>query len=254
MTAEPKPQTLPLAEAARTLFAGNAQGLLSTLDEAGYPYGSLTDYLAGADGDPILFLSRLAEHRRYLERDPRTSLLIAPGAGSAEGLAAARLSLVGDTEPAPAGQRAALREAYLERHPQAAAYIDFADFDFFRLRVGRARFIAGFGRMGWLDGADYRAAAPDLLADIAAGAISHMNQDHGHNLRDYALAFGGLEQVDSCRMTGLDRYGFDLLCVADGRPQTLRLAFDPPLTQAARLRPALTALAERARRRLARRG
>jgi hypothetical protein len=35
-------------------------------------------------------------------------------------------------------------------------YLEMADFAFFRLRTERARYIAGFGRMGWLEGQEMR--------------------------------------------------------------------------------------------------
>jgi hypothetical protein len=46
--------------------------------------------------------------------------------------------------------RAEHRAAYLEAHPGASAFIDFDDFEFYRLRAERMRYIAGFGRMGWI--------------------------------------------------------------------------------------------------------
>jgi hypothetical protein len=46
--------------------------------------------------------------------------------------------------------RTEFREAYLAAHPGASAFIDFPDFAFYRLRADRVRYIAGFGRMGWI--------------------------------------------------------------------------------------------------------
>lgn len=235
-----------LAEAARSLVAANGEGVLCTLRaEDGYPYGSLVDYLPLDDGDALLLLSRLAEHRRYLAADPRASLLIAPAAGGAR-LAEARLTLLGRVEPTADADRARQRDAYLRRHPQAQVYIDFRDFDFFRLRVESARYIAGFGRMGWLSQPHYRDAAPDPLAGIAADAVAHMNDDHADALCDYARAFAGVEP-SACRMTALDRRGFELLCQTGQGPTRLRLAFDRPLNDPSELRPALIELAARAR-------
>lgn len=148
-----------LAPAARVLVAANAQAVLTTLRAGdGHPYGSLVEYLALADGDVLMLLSRLAEHRRYLEADPRASVLVA-----GEALSQARVTLLGRVEPE--ADKAGWRDAYLARHPQAETYIDFADFDFFRLRVAEARYIAGFGRMGWIAGENYRAAGVDRSDD-----------------------------------------------------------------------------------------
>ena len=143
-----------LARDARALFEGQKNGVLATLTpQDGYPYTSLVEYAPLPDGDALLFLSSLAEHRRFLEADPRASLWVGP-AGAA--LDQARLSLRGRVLPAP--DRDALAPLYLGAHPEAERYIDFGDFAFFRLRVERARFIAGFGRMGWIEGDSFREA------------------------------------------------------------------------------------------------
>lgn len=138
-----------LAQAARALVAAHSQGALATLrSEDGYPYASVVDYLPLPGGDVALLLSRLAEHQKYLSVDSRVSLLIAPGLGNPDVLAEARVTLLGDMEAVE--DKAQLHDAYLLRHPHAGQYIDFADFLFYRLRVKQVRYIAGFGRMGWL--------------------------------------------------------------------------------------------------------
>ena len=43
-------------------------------------------------------------------------------------------------------------------HPTAASYINFPDFGFYRLRVDRVRYIAGFGQMGWINRETHREA------------------------------------------------------------------------------------------------
>lgn len=143
-----------LAGEARALFAAQNSGVLATLNAEGHPYTSLVEYAPLSDGDALFFLSSLAEHRRFLEADPRASLFVAPAAGAS--LQEARLSLEGTCRPAPQGED--LASVYLGKHPQAQRYIAFADFAFFRFEVRRLRFIAGFGRMDWIAGADFRAA------------------------------------------------------------------------------------------------
>ncbi|MEE4379866.1 MAG: DUF2470 domain-containing protein [Candidatus Competibacteraceae bacterium] len=236
----------PLSEAARTLTVAHTQGVLSTLTtDDGYPYGSVVDYLPVANGDVVLLLSDLAEHQHYLSRDPRVSLLIAPGLGNPDMLAEARLTLLG--KAAKISDRAQYRADYLAKHPQASRYIDFADFNFYRLQVERVRYIAGFGRMGWLDATDYASASPDPLAAMATGAIAHMNEDHQQNLRDYAHAFTGLDWVSDCRMTALDRFGFDLLCTDGDRTERVRIGFDEALINPNQLRPTVLEMANQAR-------
>ena len=57
--------------------------------------------------------------------------------------------------------RAEFRDLYLAAHPASAAFIDFPDFAFYRLRADRVRYIAGFGRMGWIPKAAFVAQDPE---------------------------------------------------------------------------------------------
>ncbi len=149
--------TPSLAQHARSLVASADRGVLSTLlDGEGSPYGSLVDVLPLEDGDVAMFLSALAEHRRYLEADPRASVLVAPSIMEPNALALPRVTLVGRVERVD--DRQSMAGLYIERHPEAQMYIEFPDFAFFRLSVQRARYIAGFGEMGWIDGTEYRGA------------------------------------------------------------------------------------------------
>ena len=68
------------AERARTLAAQISTGTLCTLalEPVGYPYGSFVT-VAFENGAPVFLISRLAEHTKNLERDPRASLLVAEG-------------------------------------------------------------------------------------------------------------------------------------------------------------------------------
>jgi putative heme iron utilization protein len=129
------------------------------------PYASLVDLLPLSDGDVAMFLSALAEHRRYLEADPRGSVLVAPSIMKPNALALPRVTLIGRVEPVD--NRESLAALYTTRHPEARMYVALPDFRFFRLRVEKVRYIAGFGEMGWIDGVDYRLArSPRGSADL----------------------------------------------------------------------------------------
>lgn len=92
-----------------------------------------------------MLLSRLAEHTKNLEHDPRASLLFVrePAVGE-EAMTAIRLTLVGRCVSDPDPQS---RSSYLARHPEAARYADFADFSIYRFEIENAHLVAGFGRI-----------------------------------------------------------------------------------------------------------
>jgi putative heme iron utilization protein len=112
-------------------------------------------YAVGESGDPLYLLSELAEHTRNLRADPRASLLVQDSLASADPQAGARVTLLGTAEPHDSETS---RKSYVSRHPQAAEYLSLGDFKVWRLNVTEARYVGGFGEMGWLDGLDLRAA------------------------------------------------------------------------------------------------
>ena len=154
------------AERARTLVSQISTGTLCTLaqEPEGYPYGSFVT-VAFDRGAPVFLISRLAEHTKNLQRNPRASLLVVEG-GSADPLANGRVTLLGPCTRVE-GDGDSARTAFLAAHPNAAYYADFRDFAFWRLRVDSIRYIGGYGRMSWIDQADWQTAEPDPLGPSA---------------------------------------------------------------------------------------
>jgi putative heme iron utilization protein len=149
------------AELARRLVAGTNHGALATvgLDPPGYPFGSVATYALDELGRPVVCMSTLAPHTQNVAADPRASLLVAePAAPGTDPLDAGRATLVGDLLPVAVAERAAVRDLFLAANPAAAGYVDFGDFGFWRLEVRSVRYVGGYGRMSWVDPADYAAA------------------------------------------------------------------------------------------------
>jgi len=217
----------------------------------GHPFGSLAPYGLDADGQPTLLLSTLAMHTQHLAADPRASLLIADPESGDEPLAGARATLLGQVAPVPEVERGAVRAEYLERHPAARAWVDFDDFGFYRLEVGECYLVAGFGAMGWVAAADYRAAAPDPLATVAGGILSHMNADHADALVLYCRAFGDVP-ADAATMIAVDRLGFRVRARIGEQLCGLRIAFPREVRSAMEARVVLVEMVRDARARLSR--
>jgi nitroreductase len=91
----------------------------------------------------------------------------------------------------------------------------------------------------------------DPLAPIAASAIDHLNSDHADALLAYARGLAGLSWAQAARAEQVTASGLELRVIGEGREERARVAFEPPLTEPAQLRPALVTLAERARIRVA---
>src|SRR5438876_3899725 len=116
-----------------------ARRLLRSLDRAalatslapasgGGPYVSLVLAATAADGAPLLLISDLAQHTMNIAAEPRVALLFDGTGGFDEPLTGPRVSVLGRAErTADAG----LRARYVARHPSAALYAGFADFNLY---------------------------------------------------------------------------------------------------------------------------
>ena len=61
------------------------------------------------------------------------------------------MSLVGEVVPVPKEEVAAARETYLKKHP-GHFWVDFGDFDFFRMdKLTAVRYNGGFARFGAIE-------------------------------------------------------------------------------------------------------
>lgn len=179
----------------------------------------------------MILVSRLAEHTRNLQADPRAGFLVAQTHGE-DVLSAPRMTLIGRFEPSdpadPAdpsdpshdGADSALARRYLRYHPDAARYVALGDFTFWTMHVERLRYIGGFGAMGWLDGTELDTFDP--VSAEEEDALIRFADSHPSRREGFALS-------------GVDRHGADFRI--DG--QRTRHPFDAPQLDSASLHGAL---------------
>ncbi|MGK2884157.1 MAG: HugZ family protein [Rhodococcus sp. (in: high G+C Gram-positive bacteria)] len=234
------------AEEARTVAASTNIATLASLSEDGAPWASYVTY-GMVNGSPVLCVSRMAEHGRNLHRDHRASLSIVAPESAADPLAVARVTLAGVVEEPRAGEMEAARAAHLDAVPAAKYYIDYSDFTLWILRVHRARWVGGYGRMDSATSADYLRAKPDPISPNAAGAIEHLNDDHASSLLEMARHLGGFPDATSATCTSADRHGLDLSVSTPRDNAATRVGYAQPIGDIAELRAATVELARRAR-------
>jgi putative heme iron utilization protein len=204
------------AHAPLHLLHQTSSGTLAThaREPQGFPYPTLLPFAPDARHRPVILVSRLAEHTRNLQDDPRAGFLVAQ-TGDGDVLNAPRMTLLGrfersDAQETEAGFDAgALARRYLRYHPDAERYLALGDFTFWTMRVERLRYIGGFGAMGWLDGADLDTLEPLAAADEEA--LIHFFETHP-------------ARRDGLALRGVDRHGADL--AIDGVPA--RYVFEAP--------------------------
>jgi heme oxygenase (biliverdin-IX-beta and delta-forming) len=140
-----------------SLLRGERIAHLGTLRQ-GAPLASMTLFLAAPDFSAFhLHVSRLAWHTQDMLADARVALSVAQSDDRREDpFTLARVSIRG--EAAALGQDERLKRAWLARFPAQAVNFELADFSFWRIAPGDARFVAGFGRIHNLSAAELIAA------------------------------------------------------------------------------------------------
>jgi len=213
---------------ARILLRSSRHAPLAVIDpETGFP--SVSRALVGTDidGTPVILVSALSAHTKALAADSRASLLAGePGKG--DPLAHPRLTVqctaskIERDDP----RHIRLRGRFLDRHPKAALYIDFADFAFFRLVPVLAGLNAGFGRAYSLPGEDLliRSGASEAIARDHKIIVQELLDRHPLILEQVAERLRA-KREKTWRFCGLDAAGFELF---SGKTM-LRFEFDTPL-------------------------
>jgi len=238
------------AERARTLAYLGRVGTLSTASRKhpGHPFGSVMPYALDGNGHPLFLISTMAMHTQNLLSDPRASLLITQPGWTGDPLAAGRLTLMGEACRLSEANAGPAREAYLARHANAAYWVDFGDFGFYRLEILDLYYVGGFAAMDWVSAEDYLAASPDPLADAAAGIIEHMNRDHTDALLTFARVLAGTD-ADEAAMVSVDRLGFKLRLKGGTRLSAARIPFPWEVTTTEQCRAVFIEMLRDARRR-----
>lgn len=237
--------------ATRLLHEVRHASLASLETETGHPQASRVTLANEMDGTPIILVSDLSSHTAALRQDKRCSLLMGE-TGKGDPLAHPRMSVTCEAELLERSSIAytRARTRFLNRHPKAALYVDFADFHFFRLTIKHISLNGGFGKAYALTPQDVAITSHDDLNgfyEMEQGVIEHMNADHLSAIAHYAASLGN-DKAKSAnqaknqewRMVGVDPNGMDLM----HDDTIMRIAFPQPLKSASKIRGMLVALAK----------
>ena len=227
-------------EAQQFLFSSH-KGILSTHSAKfeGYPFGSVAPFVLNHQGMPTILISTIAEHTKNIAQNAHVSLVVF--AGEEDLQANARLTLLAIAEQTDK-LNPLMRARYLRYIPQAEQYFDMHDFSFYSLHITQARYIAGFSKMGWVEGEHMTIPSNPLFVEEAS-ILEHMNADHQENLSAYCQHYHQVTP-QTIEMVGIDSLGFDVR-VQDA--QLLRFNFEQAITNAQEARTALVAMAKACR-------
>lgn len=212
-------------EQSRTLMRDARFGLLSTVSGSGSPQSSVVDF-ALEDGLPIFATSNLSGHTKDMKEKGEVALLCLQK--GFEDITGARFSLNAKVKVVTeSDQVAKLRTIFLAKYPQAF-YVDFPDFNWFQAtEIVSGRWVGGFAQARTVSAADYLGSQPDPVSAFSAPVCSHMNQDHGDDMKAMIYHYAGLK-VESPVMTGLDKLGINFSVTISGSPTPLPLRINYP--------------------------
>lgn len=241
---------MSLAIATKQALSENDTAVLSTHSKRhpGFPFGSITPYDLDAESNVIIYISRLAEHWKNLQTDPRASLLIFDRFGFHDPQAHSRLCVLLTFAPITAAALANVQQRYRERFPQTAQYEQTHDFEFFRGEISAARWIQGFGSMGWVDGEQIKTAEVEPIAYYTPRIIQHMNLDHRDALLDLALSRISFdERKMQVEMVNIQQHAMTIRVMNEQQEERLQFEFAQPIQSAEEARKEIIALLKTAR-------
>ncbi len=163
---------------AMALLRQQEKALVSTHSQSktGFPFGSVTTYMADHQGHPLIYISHLAQHTRNIKANPKISLLVSDD-NDHDINAGARLTLLGMAEELNQQDVEQYAPLFFRRFPESKKYQSAHDFKFYRLQIKYIRYIGGFGQIFWLPTEQFL-HQPASWQGHEQAAIEHMNDDH----------------------------------------------------------------------------
>ena len=224
---------------ARALLLKNYQGILSTnsVEMSGYPFGSVVPYCLDQTGNPIILISRIAQHTKNILVDPKVSLItIEQGVDDVQ--IGGRLTWIADVIILQDEESEVVADRYYQYFPQSRDFHKVHDFDFYRLELVRARYIAGFGKIHWI--APEKILLPNTFSvDQEQGMLNHMNQDHVQAMKKYCATAKVEIGEHEPQLVGIDSEGFHLRV----SERIIRFCFNSPANTTEEIRARLVEMA-----------
>jgi len=131
---------------------------------------------------------------------------------------------------------------FLNSFPQSKAHHDTHNFSYYTLTIVKIRYIAGFGKIHWIDPLDFIFANPFTQAEEQR-IIEHMNKDHQSALRHFLshLKDIPIEGDIAVQMVNIDAEGFELKM----KRRLYRFQFEEAISTVQEAREVLVAMTKR---------
>ncbi|MDG0968719.1 MAG: DUF2470 domain-containing protein [Porticoccaceae bacterium] len=180
------------------LFRSSETAILSTLSKStnSYPFGSFTTYATSYNRDLFIYASDIAEHTKNILHDSRACVTITSVTTDGDKQTSPRLSLIGDLVPVNNQDTKKCETRFLKFLPESERYSQIHGFNFYQLKIVKARWIGGFGRIAWLNNHHWTVENPSWGKNESA-MVEHMNQDHCNVIGSALNAKFGISDPDA---------------------------------------------------------
>ena len=212
-------------------------GVLSTISsEEGlenYPMSSVVPFAITPEGKPYILIAGIAAHTRNLSKNNNSTLFVSHPNPEGDPQSFWRASIIGNFKQvktiAPSSnyddessghsitvtkeQEEAMLIRYRAQVPNADAYLKTHNFSFWLMDdIIKIRYIAGFGRICWIEGEEYLSnAIHPTFESSKLESIEHMNEDHVDAMIDIYDGYYN-KTSSSVIMTDFDSRGIFLKC------------------------------------------
>ena len=163
-----------------TLMRANNVAVLSTLSKKynNFPFGSFITYVTGQDRSIYIYASDIAEHTKNIIKNSKSCLTIFKLKVNQDKQNSSRLSIMGDFKKIQNQEDIeSCKIRFFKFLPESKTYSNMHDFNFYKMKPNKIRWIGGFGEIAWLKDKFWTSENPDWSEDEDS-IVNHVNNDH----------------------------------------------------------------------------
>ena len=162
------------------LMRANNVAVLSTLSKKynNFPFGSFITYVTGQDRSIYIYASDIAEHTKNIIKNSKSCLTIFKLKVNQDKQNSSRLSIMGDFKKIRNEKDIEnCKDRFFKFLPDSKTYSSMHDFNFYKMKPDKMRWIGGFGEIAWLKDKFWMSDNPDW-SNEEISIVSHVNNDH----------------------------------------------------------------------------
>ena len=162
-----------------SLLRGSNMAILSTLSKKfeEFPFGSFITYVTDQNRSIYIYASDLAEHTKNIHNNSKSCITIFNTNKDGDKQNSSRLSIMGHFQKVESNGHDECEERFFKFLPESKKYSQTHDFNFYKMKPNKIRWIGGFGEIAWLKDKFWTSENPDWSEDEDS-IVSHVNNDH----------------------------------------------------------------------------